>query len=221
MPDDSPEGMPLAKYLNIDDIVFDISVTPNRADCLSHLGIAREIAAYSGKTVKIPDIKLQETSKKTEEEVKVNIEDIEKCPRYTARVIKNLIVKESPEWLKSRLTILGMRPINSIVDVTNYILLECGQPLHAFDLNNLNTKTIVVKTAKIGEKFTTLDSKERILDAEMLMICDGKSSVAIGGVMGGENSEINNDTKDILLESAFFNPSSVRRTAKKLAYWPR
>ncbi|TAL69552.1 MAG: phenylalanine--tRNA ligase subunit beta [Bacteroidetes bacterium] len=213
---DAPVGIPLAKYLNIDDVVFDISVTPNRADCLSHLGIAREIAAFSDKKVKIPGLKLNECENRTDSEVKVIIEDAEKCPRYTARVLKNLLMQESPEWLKSRLTILGMRPINSIVDVTNYILLECGQPLHAFDLNKLNDKSIVVKTAEKAEKFITLDSKERILDDDMLMICDGKRSVAIGGVMGGENSEINNDTKDILLESAFFNPSSIRRTAKKL-----
>ena len=216
LPEDAPVGVPIAKYLNIDDVVFDISVTPNRADCLSHIGIAREIAAYSGKKVKIPEIKFNETAQKSEDVVKVIIEDIDRCPRYTARVVKNIKVKESPEWLKSKLTILGMRPINTIVDVTNYILLECGQPLHAFDLNNLNEKTIIVKTAKKGEKFTTLDSKEKILDDKMLMICDGKRSVAIGGVMGGENSEIGNDTKDVLLESAFFNPSSIRRTAKKL-----
>ena len=216
LPADAPVGVPLAKYQDIDDTVFDISVTPNRADCLSHIGIAREIAAYSGKKVKIPEIKFVESSQKSEDEVKVIIEDEEKCPRYTARVVKDVQVRESPEWLKSRLTILGMRPINIIVDVTNYILLECGQPLHAFDLNNLSDKTIVVKTAKKAEKFTTLDGKERILDDETLMICDGSRSVAIGGVMGGENSEISNDTKDILLESAFFNPSSIRRTAKKL-----
>jgi len=173
LPADAPVGVPLAKYQDIDDTVFDISVTPNRADCLSHIGIAREIAAYSGKKVKIPEIKFVESSQKSEDEVKVIIEDEEKCPRYTARVVKDVQVRESPEWLKSRLTILGMRPINIIVDVTNYILLECGQPLHAFDLNNLSDKTIVVKTAKKAEKFTTLDGKERILDDETLMICDG------------------------------------------------
>ncbi|MBI5326652.1 MAG: phenylalanine--tRNA ligase subunit beta [Ignavibacteriae bacterium] len=216
LPDNAGAGIPLAKYLNFDDIVFDISVTPNRADCLSHLGIAREIAAYSGIKIKLPEVKLFESEYKCESEVKVIIEDSEKCPRYTARAVKNLKVKESPEWMKNRLTILGMRPINSIVDATNYVLLECGQPLHAFDLNNLGGKTIIVKTSGKGEKFTTLDSKVRVLDNDMLMICDENRSVAIGGVMGGENSEINNETKDILLESAFFNPSSIRKTSKKL-----
>ena len=147
----------------------------------------------------------------------VEILDSQKCPRYTARIIRGVRVVDSPDWFKQRLLNLGQRPVNAVVDVTNYILLECGQPLHAFDLKQIRGNKIIVKTAADGEKFTTLDDKERLLDSSMLMICDGERAVAIGGVMGGQNSEINAATTDILLESAYFEPASVRRTSKKLA----
>jgi len=147
----------------------------------------------------------------------VEILDSQKCPRYTARIIRGVSVVDSPDWFKQRLLNLGQRPVNAVVDVTNYILLECGQPLHAFDLKQIRGNKIIVKTAADGEKFTTLDDKERLLDSSMLMICDAERAVAIGGVMGGQNSEINAATTDILLESAYFEPASVRRTSKKLA----
>jgi phenylalanyl-tRNA synthetase beta chain len=216
LPSDSKVGMHVADFLNMNDTVYEIGITPNRADCLSHLGVAREISALLNKAYKKVENSYKTSSEKIEDIVEISIEDEDKCHRYCGMVIKNAEIKESPDWLKNKLNMLGFRPINNVVDITNLVLLEVGQPLHAFDLDKLAGKKIIVKSANEGEKFTTLDSKERILDNSMLMICDGDKSVAIGGVMGGENSEITTSTKDILLESAFFKPSSVRRTAKKL-----
>ncbi len=216
LPEDAPLDIPLVEYLDLDDIILEIGITPDRADCLSHIGIARDLAAYLSTELKLPRINLVEEGPDISDGGTVEIEDTQKCPRYAARIIRDAKIGESEDWLKSRLLKIGMRPINSVVDVTNFVLMELGQPLHAFDLRKLEDRKIVVKTAKEGEKFTTLDSNQRKLDAEMLMICDGKKSIAIGGVMGGENSEITNDTTDILIESAYFNPSSIRRTAKKL-----
>lgn len=223
LPENVTEGISLADYLGMNDIIFEIGITPNRSDCLSHIGIAREISAYIsynlGKESKIkyPEVNLKESFSKTNEPFSIEILDSKNCPRYTARVIRNVSIGESPKWLKNRLTMLGQRPINNVVDITNYVLLECGQPLHAFDLDLLKGNKIVVKTADEGEKFTTLDKIEKELDSEILMICDEARSVAIGGVMGGLNSEINENTKNVLIESAYFNPSSIRRTSKKLS----
>lgn len=216
LPEDAPLDMPLVEYLDLDDVVFEIGITPDRADCLSHIGIARDLSAYLNAELNMPGFSLIEEGPDIDKNWSVEIEDPEKCPRYAARIIRGAKIGESPGWLKSRLMRLGLRPINCVVDATNYVLMEMGQPLHAFDLDLLEGNKIIVKTAKKGEKFTTLDSHERKLDTEMLMICDGKKSIAIGGVMGGENSEINNDTTNILLESAYFDPSSIRKTAKKL-----
>lgn len=223
LPESVNEGINLADYLGMNDIIFELGITPNRSDCLSHIGIAREIAAYisynSGREIKIkyPEINLKDGLPTTQDSVSIEVLDIKNCPRYTARVIRNVTIGESPAWLKNRLTMLGQRSINNVVDITNYVLLECGQPLHAFDLDLLKGNKIVVKAAGKGEKFTTLDKIERELDGEILMICDGERSVAIGGVMGGLNSEINENTKNVLIESAYFNPSSIRRTSKKLS----
>ena len=200
----------------MNDIIFEISITPNRADCLSHFGIAREIAAYNNTKIKEPEINIKESSNPAIDSVEIIIENKEKCPRYVARVLKNAKIGESPEWLKAKLTKLGFRPINSVVDVTNYMLIESGQPLHAFDLNKIKNRKIIVKTVEEGTKFTSLDDKERILSDDMLMICDSEKPLAIAGVMGGENSEIKNDSTDILIESAYFQPASVRKTSKKL-----
>lgn len=216
LPENAPVGMALAKWLDIDDVIFEISLTPNRADCLSHIGIAREIAAYKGTKIKKPIIEINDTSGDINDSIEIVVENAEKCPRYSTRVIRDAKIGESPEWLKKRLTAVGLRPLNIAVDVTNFVLMECGQPLHAFDLDKISAAKIIVKTAIDKEKFTTLDSKERTLDSEMLMICSSDQSIAIGGVMGGENSEISSDTKNILLESAYFSPKSIRRTAKKL-----
>jgi len=216
LPAEAVPGTPLVDFLKLNDIVLEISITPNRADCLGHFGLAREIAAYCSTKVKYPELKFKVAETSSLQFVKISIQDMTGCPRYTGRVVRNVEVKESPDWLKQKLILLGMRPINIIVDVTNYVLIECGQPLHAFDLDKLAGNEIIVRKPNHGEKFTTLDSKERILDSDMVMICDGEKPVAVGGVMGGENSEITSETKNILIESAFFNPASVRRTAKKL-----
>ncbi len=217
LPNDAPIGMSFAQYYGLDDVVFELGITPNRGDCLSHLGIARELSAFYGNQLRIPEIELEEdTAKNISNYVKVGVLDSDKCPRYTARLLLGVSVGESPLWLKSKLIALGLRPINSIVDVTNYVMIELGQPLHAFDFDRIFGRKIVVRTAKDGEKFITLDGKERELDSTMLMICDAERPVAIGGVMGGENSEITQETKNVLLESAFFSPASIRRTSKKL-----
>lgn len=216
LPNDAKEGTPLFEYLQEDDVIFEISVTPNRGDCLSHLGIARELAAFYRKDLKLPNVHLNASNNSIHDFAKVEIVATEKNPRYIAKMIQNVEIKESPEWLKKKLISVDIRPINNVVDITNLILMEFNQPLHAFDFDKIEGGKIVIKTANEGEKFTTLDSKERILDSEMLMICDAKKSIAIAGVMGGENSEITNSTKNVLLEAAYFQPSSIRRTAKKL-----
>ncbi len=215
-------GTPLAEFMNINDTILDISVTPNRPDCLSHFGLAREIAAYQSDDFK-QDIKFHKPStdyacseNNINDSVKVEILNPDLCPKYVGIVIKNTNVKKSPDWLKNKLKMLGLRPINCIVDVTNYVMYETGQPLHAFDLDKIATKNIVIDTAREGDKFTTLDGKERILNADMLLINDTNRPIAISGVMGGENSEISSETKNVFIESAFFNPSSIRRTSKKL-----
>jgi phenylalanyl-tRNA synthetase beta chain len=212
-----PPGTKLSEYLGLNDVLFEISITPNRSDCLSHIGIAREIAAYTGKKIKIPEIKLNEEGNDISTAFVVEIDNPEACPRYTARIIRGIQSNESPEWLKNRLTMLGLRPINAVVDVTNLVMLECGQPLHAFDLDKLSGNRIIVKNALDGETFKTLDDKERELKAYMLMISNEKNHLAIAGVMGGADSGISADTKNLLIESAYFNPSSVRKTSKALS----
>jgi len=214
--DDAPIGEKISDYFGLNDTILEISLTPNKSDCLSHLGIARELAAYFRTKVKYPDTNLVENDENINDIAKVIVEDLEKCPRYTARVVKNCKISKSPEWLEKRLQNIGLRSINVAVDVTNLVLMESGQPLHAFDLDKIKNHTIVVKTALEGEKFVTLDSKERILDRDMLLICDDEKPIAIGGVMGGQNSEIDENTTNILIESAFFDPSSIRKTSKKL-----
>ena len=214
--ENAEEGKPLAEELGLDDVTLDIDLTPNRADALSHIGVARDLAALYNREVEYPEIELNETSEKSEDLAKVEIEDVEGCPRYVAKIVKNISVKESPEWLKTKLIAVGLRPINNVVDVTNFVLYEIGQPLHAFDLEKLEGRKIIVRKAGSNEKFTTLDSKERKLQPDDLMICDAEKPVAVAGVMGGENSEVTESTKNILIESAYFNPSRVRKTAKRL-----
>jgi phenylalanyl-tRNA synthetase beta chain len=211
------EGTDLAVALGLDDVTMEINITPNRADALSHIGVARDLSALYNRPLKYPEVKLSESGKKSEELASVEILDTDNCPRYVGKVISNVTIKESPEWLKKRIKSIGLRPINNVVDITNYILHEVGQPLHAFDLDNVAGKKIIVRKAAEGEKFVTLDSKERTLKSTNLMVCDAERSVAVAGVMGGENSEVTSSTKNVLIESAFFNPSSVRKTAKHLA----
>jgi len=211
-----PIGDKLAKALALSDMVFDIDLTPNRSDCLSIMGIAREIAAIQKTKLAYPDIHLPESENHISKFTSVEIEAPDHCPRYAARLLFDVSVAPSPFWLQDRLTSIGLRPINNIVDVTNFVMLETGQPLHAFDLDRLAENRIVVRVAQKGEIFTTLDQKDRILSSETLMICDGAKAVAIGGVMGGLNSEIETNTARVLIESAYFSPLSVRRTSKKL-----
>ncbi|MDO8723698.1 MAG: phenylalanine--tRNA ligase subunit beta [Syntrophales bacterium] len=209
-------GEELNEALALQDIIFTIAVTPNRSDCLSVIGIAREIAVLTGKQLRMPDIAITENEEDIERLTSVAIHDPDLCPRYTARVIKNALIKPSPLWMRLRLEAAGLRAINNIVDATNFVLLEMGQPLHAFDYRFLTGGRIVVRRSTEGETFTTLDGKERLLKAGILLICDGEKPVAVGGIMGGIKSEVRESTETILLESAYFNPASIRLSAKWL-----
>jgi phenylalanyl-tRNA synthetase beta chain len=223
LPADAPVGRPFGEYLGRSggDVVYDLEVTPNRPDLNSVIGIAREIAAVTGNPLKIPEIKIQFGGEKVESLVALQIEDAELCPRYTARVVKGVKVGPSPDWLKSTLEKVGIRSISNVVDVTNYVMLETGQPLHTFDYH-LITKgkdgkpTIIVRRATAGEKFKTLDNQERTLTNEMLLVADEQKGIALAGIMGGVNTEINNETRDVLIESAYFSPTTIRRTSKVL-----
>jgi phenylalanyl-tRNA synthetase beta chain len=209
-------GGNLAQNLGLSDTVFELDLTPNRPDCLSVIGIAREIAAIQKTALKYPDYTIEDKANTIHKLSSVKIEAPDHCPRYSARLVENVKVDTSPLWLKDRLLSVGLRPINNIVDITNFVMLETGQPLHAFDFDLLAENRIVVRLASPGEKFATLDEKERTLEADMLMICDGEKAVAVGGVMGGLNSEIEDDTTRVLIEGAYFNPVSIRRTSRKL-----
>ena len=210
------EGLSFADAMEMKDTILEIAITPNRADALSHIGIARELSALFNLHLKYPDVNFKESGKKSEELASVEIKNSDNCPRYIGKVVSKVDIKESPDWLQKRLKSIGLRPINNIVDVTNFVLHEVGQPLHAFDLDNLGGKKIIVRDAGKNTKFTTLDSKERKLQPDDLMICDANKPVAIAGVMGGENSEVKSSTKNLLIESAYFNPSSIRKTSKNL-----
>lgn len=206
----------ISDVLSLNDIILEIGITPNRPDALSHIGIARDLAAFYNKKLTFPKVLIDNSINNINEFASVEIVDSKNCPRYSAKIVTGIVVKDSPDWLKNKLKNVGLRPINNIVDVTNYLMYEYGQPLHAFDLDYLSGNKIIIKQAGDVSNFKTLDSKERKLSSDMLMICDGEKPVAIAGVMGGENSEITNSTKNILIESAYFNPSSIRKTAKKL-----
>jgi phenylalanyl-tRNA synthetase beta chain len=199
-----------------DDFVLEFDLTSNRPDCLSHLGIAREAAALTGAAVKLPDLTARGVGGRAEEFTAVEIEDAQLCPRYAARVVRGVKIAPSPEWLVKRLQAIGQRPINNVADVTNFVMHEMGQPLHAFDLAKLAEFRIVVRRARAGEKIKTLDGVERELDEQMLVIADATRAVAVAGVMGGEETEISARTVDVLVESAYFDPQSVRRTSKLL-----
>ena len=209
-------GTPLAEVLGPPETVIEVEITPNRPDCLSLLGIAREVAALYGTRVKVPDASLRESNPAVEKATSVAVEDLTDCPRYTARILQNVKVGPSPDWLKRRLEAAGIRAINNIVDITNYVMLECGQPLHAFDQKLLAEGRIVVRHPKPGEKILTLDGVERALEPQMLVIADAQKPMAVAGVMGGEHSGINEATATVLLESANFRPASIRATSKKL-----
>lgn len=199
-----------------DDFVFEFDLTSNRPDCLSHLGIAREVAALYSVSVRMAEVAAARTGGRASEFTSVEISDLDLCPRYAGRVVRGVRIGPSPDWLARRLQAIGQRPINNVADITNYVLHETGQPLHAFDLAVLDEKRIVVRRARAGETMKTLDGVERKLDSEMLVIADASRAVAVAGVMGGEETEISESTSDVLIESAYFNPQSVRRTSKML-----
>ena len=217
LPEDTPVGVPMKEYLGINDTVFELEITPNRPDCLSHIGIARELGAYYNKEVKYPSFAINsESSEKTADNISVEIEDSNLAKRYVARIIKNVTVKESPKWLKERVESIGIRSINNIVDASNFIMMELNQPNHTFDLDKIEGGKIVVRAGHENEKLVTLDEQERELNSDDIVISDGVKAVALGGVMGGQNSEITENTKNILLEVANFNSQNVRKTSRRL-----
>ena len=216
LPDTAKPGPGVAVALGLSDTVIEFDLTPNRSDCFCIIGIAREVAAILKTPLKYPRVKLPPGETPIEELSSVTVEAPDHCPRYAARVVTNVTVGPSPFWLQDRLHSVGLRAINNVVDVTNFVLMEMGQPLHAFDFDRLAEHRIVVRTAQEGQTFTTLDGTERTLGSDMLMICDGKRPVALAGIMGGLESEIEDQTTQVLIESAYFDPITTRRTAKRL-----
>jgi len=214
LPEEAEVGQSAVSFLGLDDVVLELALTPNRADCLSMIGVAYEVAAILDRPVKLPTVSLQETDRPIRFPVRVEAPDA--CWRYAGRVIRNVRIAPSPQWLQNRLMAAGMRPINNVVDITNYVMLEYGQPLHAFDADRIETGEIVVRKARPGERLVTLDDVERELDEEVLLITDGNQPIGLAGVMGGANSEVTDATTTIFLEAAKFAPVSVRRTAQKL-----
>jgi len=209
-------GRPVFEQLGLKDVMYEIGLTPNRPDCLSVVGVAREVAAMAETPLRLPEPVISENDTLVTERTSVTLEDPNLCPRYAARLIENVKIGPSPEWLVRRLETVGLRSINNVVDVTNFVMMELGQPLHAFDFNLLRERRIVVRRAEEGAEFTTLDGQVRTLLAADLVICDGEGPIALAGVMGGGNSEVSSETTDILLESAYFNPVTIRRTSKRL-----
>lgn len=215
LPPEAPIGIPLADYLG--DIIFDLDVTPNRPDSLCVIGIAREVAALTGQSLHPPEVSYEEATLPIDQQISIEIADPDLCSRYCASLIMGIKIAESPQWMQQRLLACGMRPINNIVDVTNYVMLELGQPLHAFDYQKIKGKKIIVRRASDGEIIVSLDGVERTLSRDMLVIADEERAVAIAGVMGGANSEVTEDTTSILLESANFNPASIHYTGRQLS----
>lgn len=221
LPEDAPVGRPLAEYLRASgvepaDAVFDVSLTPNRPDAASHVGVARDAAALTGTPLTIPEADPPPDGRETAGLIAVDIEAPEACPRYVAAIVRGVTVKDSPPWLKARLSSVGLRPRNNVVDVTNFVLQELGQPLHAFDLGELRGRRMRVHQTADATSFVTLDGRERALPPGTLMIADAERDVAVAGVMGGANSEVTGSTTDVLVESAYFDPSTIRRAAKAI-----
>ena len=215
-PEDAVVGESAVKALGLDDVVFEYEITSNRADCYGVLGIAREAAATFQKKFCPPIVEVKENDEKASDYVKVTVEDPELCPRYCARVVKNVKIGPSPKWMQRCLASNGIRPINNLVDITNYVMEEFGQPMHAYDLDTIANQEIVVRRAGKDEKFVTLDGQERIMDENVLMICDGEKAVGIAGIMGGENSMITDDVKTVLFEAACFDGTSIRLSSKRI-----
>ena len=215
-PEDAEVGADAIKALGRDDVVFEYEITSSRVDCYSVVGIAREAAATFGKKFCPPVVTETGNDEDVNDYVKVTVENTELCPRYCARVVKNIKIGPSPEWMQRRLASVGIRPINNLVDITNYVMEEYGQPMHAYDLDTIVDRHIVVKNAQDGEKFTTLDGQEREMDKDVLMICDGEKAIGIAGIMGGENSMITDDVKTMLFEAACFDGVNIRKSSKRV-----
>ena len=216
LPEDAPIGESAVNYLGLDDTVVEYEITSNRVDCFSVLGIAREAAATFDKAFVPPVVKETGNEEKASDYIKVSIEDDDLCSRYVARVVKNIKIGPSPAWMQHRLAAHGIRPINNIVDITNYVMEEYGQPMHAYDMRTIAGNEIIVRRAKKGETFVTLDGQERKLDDSILMICDGEKAVGMAGIMGGENSMITDDVTEMLFEAACFNGTNIRLSSKKV-----
>ena len=214
--DDVPVGTDAAAVLGLRDTVFEYEVTSNRVDCYSVIGIAREAAATFRKPFILPEVTVKGNGEKVEDYISVEVLDQELCPRYCARVCKNIKIGPSPEWMQRRLAASGIRPINNLVDITNYVMEEYGQPMHAYDLDTIAGHKIIVRRAKDGDVFQTLDGQDRALDSEVLMICDAEKEVGIAGIMGGENSKIRDDVTTVLFEAATFNGANIRKSAKRV-----
>ena len=215
-PEDAVVGESAVKALGLDDVVFEYEITSNRVDCYSVLGIAREAAATFGKKFVPPVVTRTGNEEDAHDYVKVTVQDPDLCPRYCARVVKNIKIAPSPKWMQRRLASNGIRPINNIVDITNYVMEEYGQPMHAYDYDTIAGHEIVVRRAAKDEKFVTLDGQERTMDESVLMICDGEKAVGIAGIMGGENSMITDDVKTMMFEAACFDGTNIRLSAKKI-----
>lgn len=222
LPDDAPVGMPAKEYFHVkDDCLLEVAITANRMDAISHIGVARDVVAVrntrEGKNlaIKWPEVESGEWKVDSDKAIRVTVEEPELCPRYTGITLRNVKVGESPEWLQNRLRTVGLRPINNIVDVTNFVMMEVGQPLHAFDADKIGGGHVVVKRLPQGTKFVTLDGVERTLDARDLMICDENEGMCIAGVFGGQKSGVSMETTNVFLESAFFNPVSIRKTSQR------
>ncbi len=213
---DAPVGADAIELLGLHDTVFEYEITSNRVDCYSIIGIAREAAATFGKKLVLPEVPATGNSEKASDYISVEVKDADLCPRYCARVVKNIKLAPSPEWMQRRLANSGIRPINNLVDITNYVMQEYGQPMHAFDYDQIAGHKIIVKRANDGDKFVTLDGQERILDKDILMICDGEKEIGIAGIMGGENSMITDDVKTMVFESATFDGTNIRLSAKRV-----
>jgi len=215
--DDATElGTDMTRYLSGNDVSLELDLTPDRSDALGHIGVARDLSALLNIPMHKPEFKLIENGPATSDLLKVEIQSTDACPRYAARIVNNVKISESPTWLRQRLQTAGIRSINNVVDAANYVLMETGHPLHTFDSRYIEGGSIIVRMANENEKITTLDGKERKLDSSVLLICDANKPIAVAGVMGGENSEVKDDTTDLVLESAYFNPVVVRRGARKL-----
>ena len=209
-------GQTLPDYFSTNNDLITLDITPNRADCFSHLGVARDLAAKLHLNLNEPDFSTLPKSSDISSMIEISMDDLKDCPRYVGGIIQNVKIKESPDWLKKKLESVGIRSINNLVDISNYVMMEMGQPTHFFDLDKIKNKKILVRRARDGEKITTLDEIERSVNSNVMLITDGESPIAVAGIMGGIDSAINENTKNVLIECAYFNPATIRKSSKTL-----